>query len=105
MKKVYCCFPGGKHKALTMSYDDGRTQDRRLVALFNRFGLTGCIVCAVLWGLLAVGFAELPSAQRYALMTGIPFAVHMLSGAAMAALLTLLVRIFYQRPMYFIRNA
>ena len=75
------------------------------VALFNRFGLTGCIVCAVLWGGLTMGFAELPSAQRYALMTGIPFAVHMLSGAAMAAILTLLVRIFYQRPMYFIRNA
>ena len=75
------------------------------VALFNRFGLTGCIVCAVLWGGLTMGFAELPSAQRYALMTGIPFAVHMLSGAAMAVLLTLLVRIFYQRPMYFIRNA
>ena len=75
------------------------------VALFNRFGLTGCIVCAVLWGLLAVGFAELPPVQRYALMTGIPFAVHMLSGAAMAVILTLLVRIFYQRPMYLIRNA
>lgn len=75
------------------------------VALFNRFGLTGCIVCAVLWGGLTMGFAELPPAQRYALMTGIPFAVHMLSGAAMAAILTLLVRIFYQRPMYLIRNA
>ena len=75
------------------------------VALFNRFGLTGCIVCAVLWGGFTMGFAELPPAQRYALMTGIPFAVHMLSGAAMAAILTLLVRIFYQRPMYFIRNA
>ena len=75
------------------------------VALFNRLGLTGCIVCAVLWGGLTMGFAELPSAQRYALMTGIPFAVHMLSGAAMAALLTLLVRISYQRPKYFIRNA
>ena len=24
MNKVYCCYPGGKHKALTMSYDDGR---------------------------------------------------------------------------------
>jgi hypothetical protein len=24
-----------------MSYDDGRTQDRRLVALFNRFGIRG----------------------------------------------------------------
>ena len=69
------------------------------VALFNRLGLTGCIVCAVLWGGLTMGFAELPSTQQYTLMTGIPFVVHMLSGAAMAALLTLLVRIFYQRPM------
>ena len=24
MNKVYCCFPGGYHKALTMSYDDGK---------------------------------------------------------------------------------
>ena len=39
MNKVYCCFPGGKHKALTMSYDDGRTQDRRLVEIFNRWGI------------------------------------------------------------------
>lgn len=75
------------------------------VALFNRLGLTGCIVCAVLWGLLTTGFAYIEPEQQYALMTGIPFAVHMLSGAAMAALLTLLVRIFYQRPMYLIRNA
>ena len=69
------------------------------VALFNRLGLTGCIVCAVIWGLLTTGFAYINPEQQYALMTGIPFAVHMLSGAAMAALLTLLVRIFYQRPM------
>ena len=39
MNRIYCCYPGGKHKALTMSYDDGRTQDRRLVELFNRFGI------------------------------------------------------------------
>jgi len=26
--KVYTCFPGGKAKALTMSYDDGKVQDR-----------------------------------------------------------------------------
>ncbi|CAM3521182.1 MULTISPECIES: polysaccharide deacetylase family protein [Saccharibacillus] len=32
-------FPGGRHKALTFSYDDGMTQDRRLVDLFNRHGL------------------------------------------------------------------
>ena len=41
MKRVYQCFPGGKHKALTLSYDDGRSQDRRLVSLFNQYGLRG----------------------------------------------------------------
>ena len=41
MNKVYCCYPGGKHKALTLSYDDGKLQDRRLVALFNRYGIKG----------------------------------------------------------------
>ena len=29
----------GKMKALTFSYDDGVTQDRRLVELFDRYGL------------------------------------------------------------------
>ncbi len=41
MNKVYCCFPGGKHKALTMSYDDGRTADRRLIDIFNRYNIKG----------------------------------------------------------------
>lgn len=41
MNKVYCCFPGGKHKALTMSYDDGRLADRKLVEIFNRYGIRG----------------------------------------------------------------
>ena len=41
MNKVYCCFPGGKHKALTMSYDDGRLEDRRLIEIFNRYGIKG----------------------------------------------------------------
>lgn len=39
--KVYICFPGGKHKILTMSYDDGKLQDRRLVAVFNKYGIKG----------------------------------------------------------------
>lgn len=39
--KIYVCFPGGKAKALTMSYDDGKPQDERLVALFNRHGIRG----------------------------------------------------------------
>ena len=29
----------GKKKAVTFSYDDGVTQDRRLVELLNRYGL------------------------------------------------------------------
>lgn len=41
LKTVYTCFPGGKHKVLTFSYDDGRQEDRRLVALFNQYGLRG----------------------------------------------------------------
>ena len=41
MKTIYICFPGGKHKALTMSYDDGREEDRKLVEMFNRYGIKG----------------------------------------------------------------
>ena len=41
MNKVYCCYPGGKHKALTMSYDDGRIYDRRLIQIFNENGIRG----------------------------------------------------------------
>ena len=40
-KHVFTCFPGGKHKALTMSYDDGKLEDERLVALFNKYGIKG----------------------------------------------------------------
>ena len=38
---IYICFPGGKAKALTMSYDDGRKDDIRLVEIFNRHGIRG----------------------------------------------------------------
>ncbi len=41
MKNIYYCFPQGKAKALTMSYDDGREQDRKLVEIFNRYGIRG----------------------------------------------------------------
>lgn len=39
--KLYTCFPGGKTKALTMSYDDGKIQDERLVGIFNQYGIKG----------------------------------------------------------------
>jgi hypothetical protein len=34
-------FPQGKDKALVMSYDDGSEHDRRLIALFNDYGIRG----------------------------------------------------------------
>lgn len=40
-RNIYTCFPGGRHKVLTMSYDDGREEDRRLVDIFNRHGIKG----------------------------------------------------------------
>lgn len=34
-------FPGGRWKALVMSYDDGHVQDRGLASIFNRHGIRG----------------------------------------------------------------
>ncbi len=39
--KVYTTFPGGRCKALTFSYDDGRMEDERLVKIFNENGIKG----------------------------------------------------------------
>ena len=41
LPNIYTCFPGGRHKVLTMSYDDGRLEDRKLVEIFNRYGIRG----------------------------------------------------------------
>ncbi len=41
MPNLRPCFPNGKLKALTLSYDDGLAADRRLVAICNRHGLRG----------------------------------------------------------------
>lgn len=41
MKTIYTCFPGGKHKVLTMSYDDGKNFDRKLISIFNKYGIRG----------------------------------------------------------------
>lgn len=35
------CFPEGRFKALTMSYDDGKIEDRRLVSIFNHNNIKG----------------------------------------------------------------
>lgn len=39
--RVFYTFPQGKSKALTMSYDDGKQQDARLLEIFNRHGIKG----------------------------------------------------------------
>lgn len=39
--RIYICFPEGKAKALTMSYDDGKIQDERLIGIFNKYGIKG----------------------------------------------------------------
>ena len=36
---IFLRFPGGKFKALTLSYDDAVTADIRLVEIFNKYGL------------------------------------------------------------------
>lgn len=39
MIKINKIFPKGRRKVFTLSYDDGITQDRRLVQLFNKYNL------------------------------------------------------------------
>lgn len=39
MKNIYKCFPYGKTKALTMSYDDGREYDIPLIEIFNKYNI------------------------------------------------------------------
>ncbi len=41
MNRIVYCYPEGKTKALTMSFDDGKTFDRRLVEIFNCYGIRG----------------------------------------------------------------
>jgi len=39
--KLSMCFPEGKRKALTLSYDDGVEQDIRLIETMNQYGIRG----------------------------------------------------------------
>ncbi len=39
MNKIYKTWPGGRFKVLTLSYDDGKVQDRRLVKILNDHGI------------------------------------------------------------------
>lgn len=39
--EIYMRFPGWKTKAMTLSYDDGVVQDKRLIEIMTRYGLKG----------------------------------------------------------------
>ncbi len=41
MSNLLMRFPEGKSKALTLSYDDGVEQDKRLVSLMAEHGIKG----------------------------------------------------------------
>ena len=41
MNRIFMRFPGGKVKALTLSYDDGVEQDVRLIDIMQKHGLKG----------------------------------------------------------------
>ena len=41
MKVRFNCYKDGKHKAMTMSYDDGQIHDLRLLDIFNKNGIKG----------------------------------------------------------------
>ena len=40
-RNIYIQFPEGKHKVLTLSYDDGKIPDRKLVSILNENGIKG----------------------------------------------------------------
>ena len=41
MRSVFMRYPGAKPKALTFSYDDGNPQDKKLAAIFDKYGMKG----------------------------------------------------------------
>ena len=41
MELPFSLWPGGRSKCLTLSYDDGRVEERRLAEIMNRFGVRG----------------------------------------------------------------
>ena len=38
MNEYVMQFPGNRGKALTLSYDDGVVQDKKLIEMFDRYG-------------------------------------------------------------------
>lgn len=75
----YLRFPGGKTKAVTFSYDDGRMADVRLAEIFERFGMKGTFnICSSLLGQSIDGrdYMSAEDIQKHILDKGHEVAVH-----------------------------
>ena len=49
IRYTFLRFPGGNPKAVTFSYDDGVSQDKRLAEIFNKYGTLGQCMWVVPW--------------------------------------------------------
>ena len=67
MNSIFMRFPGGKAKALTLSYDDGVQQDIRLISILNQHGLKATF--NINSGLYAPEGTQYPKGQIHRRMT------------------------------------
>ncbi len=74
LKTVYTCFPEGKFKVLTMSYDDGPRSDERLVQIFNKYGIRGSFHLNA--GLADESDSKIPHAEMKELYSGHEISAH-----------------------------
>jgi len=73
MHTILKCFPQGKHKVLTMSYDDGQAADIRLVSIFNKYKIKGTFHLNA--GLFGTG-KRIPAQDISALYAGHEISAH-----------------------------
>ena len=97
MSHRYLRFPGGKLKAVTLSYDDGVSADLRLLEIMERYGIRGTLnVCTSFVG--KEGRLDYRDLAERVLARGHEVAVHgathMAAGAAPTT--TALVREYYE---------
>lgn len=85
MRNISMLWPGGRRRALTLSYDDGVEQDRRLVALMNRYGIKGTFninsgfICGrdnVIHSALEMDYSHIPADEIKDVYEGHEVAVH-----------------------------
>ena len=67
MASIHLRYPGGKAKALTLSYDDGVEQDKKLLEIMQQYGLKGTFNLNS--GLYAAEGTEYPTGQIHRRMT------------------------------------